>query len=174
MAPESMHPDGRPSPVTLFSELHTHCRHIVCYIDGDQNGLPFSIVIGQASLNQQPEPLALQFEKFLDPHAIAKPLAGLISLTAPLDLFGFIPPKDNAGIPGIVWPWTNRYQTALSRVPLARQLLFDQYGRPLPDISVKQLYIARHRGLLWHDTKAFTGWFLGHWRRWEPRQQDAS
>jgi len=76
MAPESMHPDGRPSPVTLFTELHTHCRHIVCYIDGDQNGLPFSIVIGQASLNQQPEPLALQFEKFLDPHAIAKPLAG--------------------------------------------------------------------------------------------------
>lgn len=160
--PLPVQPDAAP----VITELVTQCRHIVCCIDGDQNGLPFSIVIGQATLSQQPELLALPFEKFLNAQAIAKPMAGLIDLTAPLDLFGFTTPKDNSAIPGIVWPWSDHYQTVLRHSPHIRQLQFDQYGRPLPNLNAKQFYIAQRRTLLWHDTKTFAGWFFGNWRRW--------
>ncbi|WP_156943170.1 hypothetical protein [Pseudogulbenkiania sp. MAI-1] len=149
-----------------FTELVTHCRHIVCCIDGNQNGLPFSIVIGQVTFSQQPELLALPFEKFLHDQAIARPMAGLINRTAPLDLFGFTPPKDGSGIPGIVWPWTDHYLTVLRHSLHIRQMQFDQYGRPLPNLCAKQLYIAQRHTLLWHDTKSFAGWFFGNWRRW--------
>ena len=166
MALNPPHRTARPGTALTVTELFTQCRHLVGYIDGDQNGLPFSIVIGQASLSQQPEPLALPFEKFLDAQALAKPLAGLIDLTAPLDLFGFTLKTDSSGIPSIVWPWTDHYQTVLHHAPHAGQLLFDQYDRPLPSLSIKQLYIAQHRGLLWRDTKAFACWFLCHRHRW--------
>lgn len=158
-----------PPPAPVITELITQCRHIVCCIDGKQNGLPFSIVIGQATLSQQPETLALPFEKFLDTQALAKPMAGLIDLTAPMDLFGLSPNHDSSGLPGIVWPWSDHYLTVLRHAPHIGRRHFDQYGRPLPSLSVKQLYIAQRRTLLWHDTKAFAGWVLGNWRRWEPQ-----
>lgn len=161
-----LHRVVRPGTALAVTELYTQCRHIVGYIDGDQNGLPFSIVIGQAFLCQQPESLALPFEKFLDAQALARPLAGLIDLAAPLDLFGFTLKNDSSGIPSLVWPWSDHYQTVLHHSPHIGQLLFDQYERPLPNLYAKQLYIAQHRGLLWHDTKAFAGWFLGQKHRW--------
>ena len=153
----------RPGMTLAVTELFTQCRHIACYIDGGQNRLPFSIVIGQATLSQQPESLALPFEKFLDAQAIARPLAGLIDLTVPLQLFGL---RLKNGLPDIVWPWTDHYQTVLQHSSHTRQLQFDQYERPLPNLYAKQLYIAQHRNLIWHDTKSFASWVISHGSRW--------
>lgn len=110
-----------------------------------------------------------QHRGLLSPDTLAKPMAGQIDLTAPLDLFGFTPPKDNSGIPSIAWPWSDHYHTVLRHAPHIGHLRFDQYGRPLPNLSVKHLYIAQRRTLLWHDTKAFAGWVLGNWRRWKAQ-----
>lgn len=90
-------------------------------------------------------------------------MAGLINLTMPLQLVGLCLKN---GIPDIVWPWTDQYQTALHRSPYIQQLQFDQYERPLPNLFTKQLYIAQHRDLIWHDTTSFARWVIRHGHRW--------
>lgn len=151
----------QPGIALAITDLVTQCRHIVAYIDQHTCGLDFSIVVGQTSLVQQPESFAIQFQKYFDGHAMPRPVVSLIDMSLPLQLFGLIRHNDAHSI---IWPWTERYQTALQQCSQAEKLQFDQYSRPLPNIFAKQLYIGMQSELLWHDTESFADWFLKRWK----------
>lgn len=149
---------------TFQTELHTQLRHTVLYIDPKLSGLDFAVIVGQITLVQQPEQLAVYFEKFLNNQSLRRRPSGILKLDSPVYLFGL--QKDNHEH-HVIWPWSDEYWQAHQIESLNDRLNYDQYSRPLPDISARQLYIAVLRTMQWHNTKHFAQWFLENQSRWK-------